>query len=143
MTQRNMERNGPSQRQLRVGEQIRHALAEVFQEGLFHWPDGFEGTILTVTEVRVSPDLRNAMVFVMPLGGQRVDETVKALQASAAYFRGAVAREVTLRYAPMLRFEADRSFDYAARIDSLLRKNDGALPADMGPDDAEDPDETV
>lgn len=117
---RSAEGRPPSQRQLRVGELIRHALAEIFQEGAVHDPD-FEGMVVTVPEVRMTPDLRLATAFVMPLGGQGADRLLAALDRHRKFLRGEVAHRVDLRYAPELRFRLDESFDEGQRIDSLLR----------------------
>ncbi len=120
----------PSQRQLRVGEVLRHALAEVLRESHIHDPDLAERSI-TVTEVRVSPDLKNATAFVMPLGGAAAESVLPALKRAAPYLRGQLGRHLTLRHTPSLRFEFDASFDQAGRIDALLRdyvaeRQDGA-----------------
>ncbi|MFC5358500.1 30S ribosome-binding factor RbfA [Azospirillum himalayense] len=119
----------PSQRQLRVGEEIRHALAELFRRGDFHDPELAELNV-TVTEVRISPDLRNATAFVTPLGGGPMDETLSALRRAAPFLRGQVARAINLRHAPTLSFEADTSFDYAGRIDDILHSP--AVARDVG-----------
>ena len=110
----------PSQRQLRVGEEIRHALAEVFERDGLRDPD-LQGRSITVTEVRASPDLKNVMVYVMPLGGENVDGVVEALRRAYSYLRGEVARRMRLRNTPRLSFEADWSFEQASHIDKLLR----------------------
>ena len=109
-----------SQRQLRVGEELRHAIAGIFMRGDVPWPKGFVAPVVTVTEVQVSPDLKNATVFVMPLGGEKLQETVKILNNIVGHFRHIVAQEITLRYAPRLTFNADGSFIYAQRIDDIL-----------------------
>ncbi|WP_448203738.1 30S ribosome-binding factor RbfA [Azospirillum sp. sgz302134] len=119
----------PSQRQLRVGEEIRHALAEVLQRGDFHDPELAELNV-TVTEVRISPDLRNATAFVTPLGGGAMDETLAALRRAAPFLRGQIARAINLRYAPTLSFEGDTSFEYAGRIDAILHSP--AVARDLG-----------
>ncbi|WP_188259758.1 30S ribosome-binding factor RbfA [Azospirillum tabaci] len=119
----------PSQRQLRVGEEIRHALAELFRRGDFHDPELAELNV-TVTEVRISPDLRNATAFVTPLGGGPMDETLSALRRAAPFLRGQIARAINLRHAPTLSFEADTSFDYAGRIDAILHSP--AVARDVG-----------
>lgn len=120
-----------SQRQLRVGEEMRHALAGLFMRGDIPWPHGLTGMPdVTVTEVQVSPDLKNATVFVMPLGGQKLNETVKALNQIVGHFRHEIAQTITLRYAPKLRFAADNSFTYAQRIDDILHKPDVAKDLD-------------
>jgi len=112
----------PSQRQLRVGEELRHVLARVLNEGGSNEPDLFDATI-TVTEVRVSPDLKNATVYVMPLGGKDLTPTLAALKRAKPFFRHQVAKELRqLRNVPDLRFEADGSFDIGARIEELLKQ---------------------
>lgn len=110
----------PSQRQLRVGELVRHALAEILQRGEVHDP-AFEGTVVTVPEVRMTPDLKQATVFVVPLGGKGGEAMVDAFERNKRYLRGEIARRVTLRYAPDLAFRLDTSFDEADRVDALLR----------------------
>ncbi len=110
----------PSQRQLRVGEVIRHALAEILQRGEVHDPV-FEGTIVTIPEVRMAADLKCATVFVAPLGGKDTGAVVEAFERNKKYLRGEVARRVNLRTAPDLRFRVDSSFDEGARVDAVLR----------------------
>lgn len=101
---------GPSQRQLRVGEVIRRALAEIFAHGDLHEPD-LEGVSLTVGEVRASPDLKVATVYVLPLGGRGTDEVMKTLNRVRGAVRREVARRVQLKYAPELRFVEDTLYD--------------------------------
>lgn len=113
----------PSQRQLRVGELVRHALAEILQRGEIHDP-AFDGTVVTVPEVRMTPDLRQATVFVVPLGGKGGEPMVDAFERNKRYLRGEIARRVRLRYAPDLAFRLDTSFDEADRVDALLRSPD-------------------
>jgi ribosome-binding factor A len=110
----------PSQRQLRVGEELRHALAWLLERGDIRDP-GLQGRAVTVTEVRVSPDLRNATAFIVPLGGGDVAPVLAALTRARPFLRRQVATAVRLQYAPNLTFEADTSFDRASRIDGLLR----------------------
>jgi ribosome-binding factor A len=110
----------PSQRQLRVGEVIRHALADILQRGDVHDP-AFDGVVVTVPEVRVAPDLRLATVFVVPLGGKGSSAILAAFERNKKYLRGEVARRVNLRYAPDLNFQLDASFDEGDRIERLLR----------------------
>ena len=110
----------PSQRQLRVGEVIRHALAELLQRGDVHDPV-FAGTVVTIPEVRMAPDLKCATVFVMPLGGKDGPAIVEAFERHKKFLRGEVARRVNLRSAPDLRFRIDTSFDEGARVDAVLR----------------------
>jgi ribosome-binding factor A len=112
----------PSQRQLRVGELVRHALAEILQRGDVHDP-ALEGTVVTVPEVRMSPDLRLATVYVMPLGGQGGEAIVAAFDRNKKYLRGEIAHRVDLRYAPDLRFRLDTSFAEGERVDALLRSS--------------------
>ena len=114
---------GSSQRQLRMGEELRHALAEVMARGDIRDPELRDATI-TVTEVRISPDLRSATVFVTPLGGEKMDEIVAALQRARGYFRAQIARSVEARFVPDLRFAPDRSFENAERVDQLLREGE-------------------
>ena len=110
----------PSQRQLRVGEVIRHAIAEILQRGEVHDPV-FEGKVVTVPEVRMAADLKCATVYLMPLGGQGAEEVVEAFDRNKKYLRGEISRRVNLRNAPELRFRVDESFDEGSRIDQLLR----------------------
>jgi ribosome-binding factor A len=117
---REAESPGPSQRQLRVGEQIRHVLADLLGRGVLHDPE-LAGRSITVSEVRVSPDLKHATAFVLPLGGGASDVIVKALRRATPFLRGAVGREGRLRHAPDLAFVADTSFDHASRIGQALR----------------------
>jgi ribosome-binding factor A len=110
---------GPSQRQLRVGELIRHAVAELLARGEIH-DAVLASHALTIPEVRMSPDLRLATIFVMPLGGKDVEAVLAALESHKRYIRGEVARVVNLKFAPDVRFRADQTFDEALRIDRLL-----------------------
>jgi ribosome-binding factor A len=111
---------GGSQRQLRVGEQVRHAMAEILAQGNVH-DDDLEGHIITVPEVRMSPDLKLATVYVMPLGGRDTEIIIAALERNKKFLRGEVARRVNLKFAPDLRFRVDERFDEAERIEKLLR----------------------
>ena len=110
----------PSQRQLRVGEEIRHSLARILMEEDLHQPELAELTI-TVTEVRMSPDLKNATVFVTPLGGKSMAAAVEGLRKAMPFLRHALASDLNLRFTPRLSFQPDRSFDEAERVDALLR----------------------
>jgi len=111
---------GGSQRQLRVGELIRHALADMLTRGDVHDPV-IEGHLITVPEVSMSPDLRLATVYVMPLGGRDTEVVLAALERNKKFLRGEVARRVNLKFAPDLRFRVDERFDEAERIEKLLR----------------------
>ena len=110
----------PSQRQLRVGEELRHAIANLIERGEFRDPD-LSGRAITVTEVRVSPDLRNATVFVTPLGGGDPAPVLAGLKRAKAFLRHEIARTVELRLVPELWFQPDTTFDEANRIELLLR----------------------
>ena len=111
---------GGSQRQLRVGELIRHELAEMLSRGDVHDPV-IEAHMITVPEVRMSPDLRLATIYVMPLGGRDEDEVLGALERNKRYMRGEIARRVNLKFAPDIRFRFDERFDEAERIEKILR----------------------
>jgi ribosome-binding factor A len=111
---------GQGKRQLRVGEIIRHALAEMLVRGEVHDPV-IEGHLVTVPEVRMSPDLRLATIYVMPLGGRDQAEVLAALERNKKFLRGEIARRVNLKFAPEIRFHIDERFDEAARIERLLR----------------------
>lgn len=113
--------DAPSTRSLRVGEEIRHALAAVLGRGELRDP-ALAGQSITVSEVRVAPDLMHATVFVTPLGGGDAAGVVKALNRASPYLRGQVAKAVLLRRAPELDFAPDTSFDYAQRIDEALHE---------------------
>jgi ribosome-binding factor A len=110
---------GPSQRQLRVGELIRHAISDLLSRGAIH-DDIISSALITVPEVRMTADLKIATVYVMPLGGGNEEEIVKALAKSKKFIRSEVARAVNLKYAPDLRFRKDVSFEEGMRIDALL-----------------------
>jgi ribosome-binding factor A len=112
--------SGASQRQLRVGELIRHAIADILAQGGVHDP-ALEGHIITVPEVKMSPDLKLATIYVMPLGGRGIDEVIAALARNKKFLRGEVAHRVNLKFAPDLRFRVDDRFDEAERIEKLLR----------------------
>src|SRR5438034_11793398 len=111
---------GPSQRQLRVGELIRHALAEMLTRGEVHDPV-IEGHLITVPEVRMTADLRLATVYVMSLGGRDAETVVAALERNKKFLRGEIARRVNLKFAPEIRFRIDERFEEAERIEKLLR----------------------
>lgn len=111
---------GRSVRLLRVGEQVRHILSEILMRGDVH-DDVLANHLVSVTEVRMSPDLKHATVFVKPLLGADEDKVLKALRTNTAYFQSEVAKRVNLKYAAKLKFLSDESFDEGARIDALLR----------------------
>jgi ribosome-binding factor A len=112
--------SGPSQRQLRVGELVRHALAEILARGDLPDP-ALSKVMITVPEVRMSPDLKIATCYVMPLGGKDPKAAIDALATNAKPLRGEIARRVELKFVPELRFRIDTSFEEGDRIDALLR----------------------
>jgi ribosome-binding factor A len=127
---------GPSQRQLRVGEMMRHALASILARGQIMDPD-LAGKIITVPEVRLSPDLKIATVYVMPLGGAHGKVVVKALARNVRYVKGELGKQMRdMRFMPELRFRFDEQFDEAGRIDKLL--NDPRVIRDLDKADAKD-----
>ena len=109
-----------SQRQLRVGEELRHALADVFGRGVLRDPDIVDRSI-TVTEVQPSPDLKSATVYVVPLCGGDIDSLLKGLGRCAPFLTAEISKRVNLKFAPRLRFQLDNSFERVDRIESLLR----------------------
>ena len=138
MAKRFEQTAGPSQRQQRVAELVRHALAEVLSRGDIQ-DDVLTRHVITIPEVRMSPDLKLATAYVMPLGGSDEDAVLKALDKNKKVLRQEVARRVNLKFAPDLRFLRDESFDEAARIDALLRSErvarDTARPRTDASDD--------
>lgn len=111
----------PSQRQLRVAEEVRHALAAVFERGDFRDPD-LANARITVTEVRASPDLKHMTAFISGLGRDVPPEQFAALKRANAFLRGQVAKSVRLKFAPDLHFQPDHALDYAMKMDALLRQ---------------------
>jgi ribosome-binding factor A len=114
-------KTGPTQRQLRVSEEIRHVLSGVFMRNEFRDPD-LAAAHITVTEVRISPDLKNATVFISRLGRSDVEDLVPNLTRATAYLRGQVAHALRLRFAPNLSFQPDHALDYAMKIDDLMHQ---------------------
>jgi len=130
-----MKANGPemqSVRTLRVGEQVRHALSDILARGDVH-DDVLAKAYVTVTEVRMSPDLRHATAFVKPLLGKDEEAVLKALRTNTAYLQSEVARRVNTKYAAKLKFLTDESFDEGSYIEALLR--DPRVARDLGKDD--------
>ena len=111
---------GGSQRQLRVGELVRHAIAEMLTRGDVHDPV-IEGHLITVPEVRMSPDLKLATIYVMPMGGRDASEVVAAFDKHKKFLRAEIAHRINLKFAPDIRFRVDDRFAEAERIDRLLR----------------------
>jgi ribosome-binding factor A len=130
--------SGPSQRQLRVGEQVRHALSDVLARGEVR-DDVIENTVISVSEVRMSPDLKIATAFVSPLGARDNDAVIKALANNAKFIRGRVSGALRqMKYMPGFRFRLDTSYDNMSRIDELLRSPEVARDLDADNDkDAE------
>jgi ribosome-binding factor A len=123
---------GKSVRLLRVGEQVRHALAEILMRGDVH-DEILASHLVSVTEVRMSPDLRHATAFVMPLLGSNAEAVLKALRTNTAFLQSEVARRVNAKYAAKLKFLLDESFDQGSHIDRLLRAP--KVARDLGGDD--------
>ena len=119
---RSREHADPSQRQLRVGELIRHVVADLLARSEVHDPV-LEGHMITVPEVRMTADLRLATIYVMPLGGNDQSEVIAALDRNRKFLRGEIARAVNLKFAPEIRFRIDERFDEAERIEKLLRSS--------------------
>jgi ribosome-binding factor A len=111
----------PSQRMLRMGELVRHALAELFSRGEVHDPV-LETHVITIPEVAMTPDLRHATAYVMPLGGKDTRAVLEALNRNKKYMRGVVAKKINAKFAPDLHFRIDERFDRASEIDRLLKQ---------------------
>ena len=124
----------PSQRQLRAGELIRHALTDILSREEFADPD-LHGKSITITEVRASPDLKHATAFAAPLGGTDMGKTIEALNRAASFLRGRLSKEIDMRYTPQVRFIADDSYDEARRIDELLASPRVRRDLGQGPKD--------
>lgn len=128
---------GPSQRQLRAGELVRHALTDILAREEFDDPD-LRGRSITISEVRVSPDLKHATAFCAPLGGEEMDSVVSGLNRASKFIRGRLAKEVELRSTPTIRFLPDDSFAEGQRMDKLLASLKSAEGAGSEDDDQED-----
>jgi ribosome-binding factor A len=126
---------GPSQRQLRAGELVRHALVEILREEDFD-DEALQGVSVTITEVRVSPDLRHAIVFAEPLGGAHAGEVVKALNNHRSFLRGRLGHAIDMRFTPDLKFVHDETFDAAERMARLF--DDPRVQADLAKSASED-----
>ena len=123
---------GPSQRQLRVGEQVRHALSEMLQRGEVR-DDAIENTVISVSEVRMSPDLKIATAFVSPLGARDDAVVIEALNRNARFIRGRLSPALRqMKYMPEFRFRLDTSYNNMAKIDELLRSPEVARDLDKG-----------
>jgi len=129
---------GPSQRQLRVGELLRHALSDILRETEIRDPD-LIGVSVTVTEVKASPDMRHATVFVQPLGGINAQAIIAGLNRHRGFLRGELGRVIALKFTPELRFVEDTSFAEAERIEKILHSE--RVARDLKPNDAPDDDQ--
>ncbi|MBU6296693.1 MAG: 30S ribosome-binding factor RbfA [Alphaproteobacteria bacterium] len=125
---------GPSQRQLRVGELLRHALAEILARGEIRDPD-LDGVSITITQVKPSPDMRHAVVFCEPLGGKNAGPVLAALNRHKGFVRGLMGRTIALRFTPELRFMEDTSFAEAEKIETLLKSERVARDLSKDEDD--------
>lgn len=134
---RDVKSKGPSVRVLRVGEEVRHALAAILARDEVH-DDVLSSHVISVTEVRMSPDLRHATAFVKPLLGKDEAVVIKALRTNTAFLQKEIARTIKLRFAPKLKFLADESFDEGGHIDTLLRAPKVARDLVRNDDDADD-----
>lgn len=122
----------PSQRMLRVAELIRHAMAEMLSRGEVNDPE-LGRQVVTIPKVRMSPDLKLATVYVMPLGGENCAVVVSALDRHKKFLRGEIARKINLKFAPDIRFKVDDSFENSARIDALLNSEKVRRDLDAAP----------
>ena len=109
------------QRQLRVGEEIRHVISETLARGGFDDPALMQASLITVTEVRIAPDLKNATAFIMPLLGRNMEETLEAMNANAYLFQKEIARQMSIKFTPKMVFKADETFEEADKIDRIIR----------------------
>ncbi len=133
-------KKGQTQRQLRVGEMLRHAMVGILAKGQVRDPD-LDGKLITITEVTISSDMHNATVFCTSLGGKDVDVVIEALNRCRSYFRGELGKAITLKFTPALTFRVDTSFDKAKSIDTLLRSP--KVARDLAKPDTESDDGTT
>ena len=133
------QKQGPTQRQLRVGELLRHALADIFRGTDIRDPE-LSGVSVTVTEVKPSPDMRHATVFVEPLGGQNAQTIITALNRHRSFVRGQLGHMIELKFTPELRFVEDTSFAEAERIARILHSERVARDLQSEPENSEDED---
>jgi ribosome-binding factor A len=134
----NRPARAPSQRQLRIGEEIRHAIAQMLERSEFHEP-ALHDVSVTVTEVRISPDLKNATAYIMPLGGEQADEVLEALTRARPFVRKRLGRALHLRHIPKVDFQMDATFDQASKIETLL--NDPKVAQDLAVSEEFEPEE--
>jgi ribosome-binding factor A len=136
---KNRPARAPSQRQLRIGEEIRHAIAQMLERSEFHEP-ALHDVSVTVTEVRISPDLKNATAYIMPLGGEQADEVLEALTRARPFVRKRLGRALHLRHIPKVDFQMDATFDQASKIETLL--NDPKVAQDLAASEEFKPEES-
>jgi ribosome-binding factor A len=136
---KNRPARAPSQRQLRIGEEIRHAIAQMLERSEFHEP-ALHDVSVTVTEVRISPDLKNATAYIMPLGGEQEDEVLEALTRARPFVRKRLGRALHLRHIPKVDFQMDATFDQASKIETLL--NDPKVAQDLAASEEFKPEES-
>lgn len=117
---RSQPHSTPTQRQLRVAEEIRHILAQIFSRADY-FDDVIQKAHVTVTEVRITPDLKSAKVYIMPMGGHQQEVVVEALNKAAPFYRSELGRQLAIRFTPALRFYIDKTFDEASKITALLQ----------------------
>lgn len=132
--QKDRRPTGPNQRMLRVGELVRHSLAALFARGEID-DEVLNAAVITVPEVRMAPDLKLANAYVLPLGGERAQEIVEALNRHQRFIRGRIAPELDLKFAPELRFFVDETFEQYGKIDALLKSD--RVQRDLNADDEE------
>lgn len=132
MSKQSHRPTGPSQRMLRVGELVRHALAGLFARGEIE-DEALDGKVITVPEVRMTPDLKIANAYVMPLGGEGAEAIVAALNRHQKFIRGRIAPELDLKFAPEFKFFVDTTFEEFGKIDALLRSD--RVQRDLNKDD--------
>jgi len=128
---------GPTQRQLRVGEALRHALADVLRQNDIRDPD-LEGVSVTITQVKPSPDMRHATVFCEPLGGQNAKQIVAALNRHKGFLRGEMGHRITMKFTPELRFIEDESFAEAQKIEQILKSPEVQRDLNISEEEADD-----
>lgn len=119
---RDKRKQPAGQRQLRVGEEIRHVISSVLQHGGFSDPALLNSSLITCTQVKISPDLKNATVFAMPLGGHNLKQVLAALNEQAYFFQKEIGRQMKMKFTPRLTFKADDTFGEAEKIDRILRQ---------------------
>lgn len=121
MSRAHQQGGEPSQRMLRIAELIRHTMSDLLTRGTINDPL-LEGRVISVPDVRISPDLKLATIYILPLGGKDMNEVVAALDQHRKFLRGEIAKRINLKFAPDIRFKADQSFEYGTKIDALFNE---------------------